>query len=269
MKPSANADLAPSAASLIHSRCNISPRRLVAPGPDTVQLASIFEAACAAPDHGQLRPWRFVVVGPEKRVLLANAFEAALLERDPAATPDQRQRAAEKAHRAPVLVLAIACLDDGKARSLAGCRTLVVDSALEERRSQNWPQRGQFLPDSKANSRAIGPEAGEKCTAAASLQPTIPKSDSLLGTEGAGTRVHDHERIVALGCAIQNVLLMAQAHGFGSGLTSGQAMQSQALRQLFSLLPHEHAICCINLGIVSQPKARGQRQGIGSALRYL
>ena len=48
------------------------------------------------------------------------------------------------------------------------------------RRSENWPQRGQFLSDSPLIAIAMGQEADEKWTAAVNLQPTLPKSDRLL-----------------------------------------------------------------------------------------
>ena len=57
---------------------------------------------------------------------------------------------------------------------LGACRTWGGDS-------ENRPQRGQFLPDLQAHSPAMGQEDGEKWTAAADLQPTIPRSDRLLG----------------------------------------------------------------------------------------
>ncbi len=64
--------------------------------------------------------------------------------------------------------------------ALGGCRTWSVDS--ENRRfRQNGPQRGQFLPDLQPHSPAMGQKDGKKWTAAADLQPTISKSDSLLG----------------------------------------------------------------------------------------
>jgi len=62
------------------------------------------------------------------------------------------------------------------------------------------------------------------------------------------------ERLVSLGCALQNMLLMAQAQGFGAGLVSGQAMDSAALRALFSLTPNEKAVCFIVIGSVSKAK---------------
>ncbi|MGD9550575.1 MAG: hypothetical protein AB7V41_06185, partial [Burkholderiaceae bacterium] len=43
------------------------------------------------------------------------------------------------------------------------------------------PQRDQFLPDSQPHSGTMGQEDGKKWAAAAHSQPTIPKSDRLLG----------------------------------------------------------------------------------------
>ena len=57
---------------------------------------------------------------------------------------------------------------------LGACRTWGVES-------ENRPRRGQFLPDLQAHSLAMGQKDGEKWTAAVDLQPTIPKSDRLLG----------------------------------------------------------------------------------------
>ncbi|MDF1482338.1 acyl-CoA dehydrogenase family protein [Extensimonas sp. H3M7-6] len=54
------------------------------------------------------------------------------------------------------------------------CRTLGVES-------EKAPQRAQFLPDSPPHSGAMGQEDGKKWAAAAHSQPTIPKSDRLLG----------------------------------------------------------------------------------------
>lgn len=66
--------------------------------------------AAAAPDHGEIGPWRFVVVSAEKRELLADAFAQALLERDAEAIEGQLATAREKAFRAPFVALAIARL---------------------------------------------------------------------------------------------------------------------------------------------------------------
>lgn len=98
------------AQALVGSRRNVSPKRLVDPGPDDAQLNDLLDMAAAAPDHGRLTPWRFVLVPASVRHRLAEVFASALLDRDPGADPPQVEAAKEKAHRAPLLLIAIACL---------------------------------------------------------------------------------------------------------------------------------------------------------------
>lgn len=173
------------AAALIQHRQTILPKRLIEPGPDAEQLDLILRAAAAAPDHGELLPWRFVLIPQEARGRLADAFAASLLERDDAATPEQVGQARAKAFRAPVLMLAVV-------------RT-------------------------------------------GSVNAEIPSS----------------ERLLSAGCAIQNMLLMATALGFGSALTSGRALRSPGLEALFSLQPGEAAVCFLSLGTAeSRRRAR-------------
>ncbi len=98
------------AQALIQSRQTVMPRRLTAPGPDAAQLHDLLALAAAAPDHGQLTPWRFVVVPPSARARLAEVFALALTDRDPTASEEQVSHAREKAHRAPLLMVVVACL---------------------------------------------------------------------------------------------------------------------------------------------------------------
>jgi nitroreductase len=108
------------AATLITSRRTTLPRRMQGPGPDAAQLRQILEAAGAAPDHDQILPWRFVIVPGDARACLANAFEQALVERDPLATTAQREQAREKAFRSPLLMLAIVRLYDAASGAASG-----------------------------------------------------------------------------------------------------------------------------------------------------
>lgn len=116
---------------LIHSRQHIGPRRLLEPGPDETDLRAMFRAAAAAPDHERLRPWRFLVLGPTARARLGQAFADALRERDAQALPEQLEEARAKAHRAPVLVLAVADLraDNDKVPALE--RLVSLGAALQ------------------------------------------------------------------------------------------------------------------------------------------
>ena len=52
--------------------------RLTEPGPDPEQLNVILRSAMRAPDHGRLRPWRFVVIAGERREALGRCFQASL-----------------------------------------------------------------------------------------------------------------------------------------------------------------------------------------------
>ena len=92
---------------LISSRQSCLPKRLFHPGPSKEQLETIFLMAATAPDHNLTRPWRFVICPLECRGLLADAFAKSLLERDSGATQQQVQDAMVKAHRAPLVMLAI------------------------------------------------------------------------------------------------------------------------------------------------------------------
>jgi nitroreductase len=78
-----------------------------------------------------------------------------------------------------------------------------------------------------------------------------------------------NERILSAGCAVQNLLLMATARGWGSALTSGKAMKSSALRALFDLGPQEHALCCLSMGTVSARKPTPPRPGVQEIVRTL
>ena len=62
------------------------------------------------------------------------------------------------------------------------------------------------------------------------------------------------EKLISLGCAIQNILLSAYAFGFGSGLSSGRALQSDRIRTLFQLTDDEGPICFITIGTVLKNK---------------
>ena len=187
LAPPRDLELATLAAALMQSRQTILPKRLIAPGPDAAQLALILQAAATAPDHGQLLPWRLVLVPQVERGRLAEVFGAALLERDAAATPAQVAQAREKAHRSPLLLLAI------------------VD--------------------------------GQKGDAEIDLS----------------------ERMASAGCALQNMLLMATALGYGSALTSGKALKSDGLRALFGLRAGEQALCFVSLGTVLSRKPQRVR----------
>ena len=77
------------------------------------------------------------------------------------------------------------------------------------------------------------------------------------------------ERTVATGCAIQNMLLMATALGYGSALTSGKALKSAHLRTLFGLKDGEHALCFLSIGTAGASKGHRLRPQPADYVRTL
>ena len=82
--------------------------RLQEPGPGDEALEAIFQSALRAPDHGRLRPWRFIVIVGDKRARFGEVLAESLLSRQPQATPDMLARERQKPLRAPVIVVVAA-----------------------------------------------------------------------------------------------------------------------------------------------------------------
>jgi nitroreductase len=81
---------------------------LVEPGPDAAEVDVLLQAAATAPDHGRLRPWRFVVVEGEARERFADALEDGGLARSPDMPEGVRQKLRAKAFVAPTLIAVVA-----------------------------------------------------------------------------------------------------------------------------------------------------------------
>lgn len=88
--------------------------RLQAPGPSREHLERIVRAGTRAPDHGRLRPWRFVVIEGEARKQLGEAMAQMLRAKQPDAQPAQLEAEAAKPMRAPTIVAVGASITRGK-----------------------------------------------------------------------------------------------------------------------------------------------------------
>jgi nitroreductase len=106
--------------------------------------------------------------------------------------------------------------------------------------------------DAKATAEQVA-QAREK----AFRSPTLMLA--VVDAGPSGDDVPFVERLVSAGCAIQNMLLMATALGYGSALTSGKAMESKGLRALFGLQAREHAVTFISIGTAGKRKAARPR----------
>lgn len=86
----------------------VSMPRLTEPGPSPEQVRQLLEAALRAPDHGWLRPWRFIVLEGEQREGLADIMEQQARARWPEADRAALEHARGKALRAPTVIIAVA-----------------------------------------------------------------------------------------------------------------------------------------------------------------
>lgn len=82
-----------------------SAARVGQPGPTPEHLGRILEAAGRAPDHGRLRPWKFIVLDAELREKFSFAAAAAKRLRMPAMSDEQFAAEREKITRSPTVVV--------------------------------------------------------------------------------------------------------------------------------------------------------------------
>ncbi len=160
----------------IWSRRSVSPKRLIDPGPSRTEIELIVQSALTAPDHGNLRPWRAVVIPQSRREKLAALFMAAKQEEKPGATQEDLERAGQKALNGPLLMAML-------------------------------------------------------------LNPVKDHPEITI-----------EEQYIALGAAIQNMLLTAHGLGYGAMTTSGRKMRSRALRGAFVRAPHEKLVAFVTVG---------------------
>lgn len=85
-----------------------SAKALTDPAPDEGALALLLECAARAPDHGRLRPWRFIVIRGAARERFGELLADQLRRKQPDASAEALQRERQKALRAPLIVVVAA-----------------------------------------------------------------------------------------------------------------------------------------------------------------
>lgn len=151
-----------------------SAAKLGEPAPTREHLERIIHAGMRAPDHGRLRPWRFVVLEGAARAQLGEAMADMLRAKVPDATPDQLDSERNKPLRAPVIVAVAAQIVKGK----------------------------------------------------------IPEI----------------EQVLAVGAAVQNMFLAANALGYGAMWKTGGAAYDPKVKALLGLAPEDHIVALLYLG---------------------
>jgi nitroreductase len=91
--------------------------------PSKEHLAIVLQAAVRAPDHGRLRPWRFMLIAGNQRRKLGDMLAASALRRVPGLSEGDLTRERDKAMRAP-LIIVVAC------RIVPGTKIPVIEQIL-------------------------------------------------------------------------------------------------------------------------------------------
>jgi nitroreductase len=113
---------------LLALRYSVGPKYLAPPGPSAEQWARAADLALRAPDHGGLRPFRFVVVDDSQRLALAELFATGAQQRGQ--TAEEVERARARAFNGPGLVALVARVRDGVPDVPPHEQWLCVGSAL-------------------------------------------------------------------------------------------------------------------------------------------
>jgi nitroreductase len=151
-------------------------KHLSGPGPSAAQIARLLEAADRAPDHGRLKPWRFVPVNGAERETFANAVAQARRDQIPEFTDEQMEIEREKIRRSPSVLV-------------AGCV----------------------------------------------VRKDIPK-------------VPEIEQVIAVGAAVENLMLAAHDLGIGAMWKTGPAAYSARVKAAVGLAAHDHIVAILHLG---------------------
>jgi nitroreductase len=149
---------------------------LAEPGPTPEQLERLLQAAAQAPDHGRLKPWRFIAVNGAARESFANAVAEARRDQIPTFTDEQMELEREKIRRSPSILV-------------AGC----------------------------------------------SVRKDIAK-------------VPEIEQVIAVGAAVENLLLAANDLGYGVMWKTGPAAYSARVKAAVGLAADDHIVAILHLG---------------------
>jgi nitroreductase len=96
---------------ILLTRASVS--ELADPAPEGAELDLILQAGLRAPDHGKLRPWRFVLIRGDARLAWAETIVAALKAREPDAPEAAIHKQRNRVLNAPLIIALGARLHHG------------------------------------------------------------------------------------------------------------------------------------------------------------
>ncbi|MBN1379972.1 MAG: nitroreductase [Gammaproteobacteria bacterium] len=94
----------------LQQRISIPAELLIEPAPSSSELEQIIQAAICAPDHGGIRPWRFLTIAGDARKALGRMFCTAALANNPDLTAVEQKAIQAKTLRSPLIIAVIAAV---------------------------------------------------------------------------------------------------------------------------------------------------------------
>ena len=122
---------------------------LGSPGPTRAELDRILRIAMRVPDHGNLTPWRFIVIEGDHRQEISRQMIAGLADGSPAMPAEERQTAEQKIRKvftiAPTIIVVTSRVVEGAhipeieqvLSAGAACMNLIV-AATASGYGANW-----------------------------------------------------------------------------------------------------------------------------------
>ena len=97
----------PDALALLKTRRSVKPMELTGPAPSAAELDTLLTIASRVPDHGKLKPWRFIVFEGKARETAGDIIAEVFRATHPQATSDQIEFERKRLARAPLVVAVI------------------------------------------------------------------------------------------------------------------------------------------------------------------
>ncbi|MBA3580987.1 MAG: nitroreductase [Gammaproteobacteria bacterium] len=94
------------------NRVSVPAKLLHEPAPRGHELQQILQAAVSVPDHGELRPWRFLIIDGDARAQLGDIFVSAAQQLEPDMAAHKLEDIRSKPIRSPLIIAVIARLRD-------------------------------------------------------------------------------------------------------------------------------------------------------------
>lgn len=85
---------------------------------------------------------------------------------------------------------------------------------------------------------------------------------ALISSPKSNPKIVPQEEIIAVGAALQNMLLAAHSLGLGAMVRTGSHAYSEAIRKFFEMMDNERLVGLVYLGHIMEPPPPGKRSGI-------